>query len=123
MKTLRSMVRLRWWLLAWFALSVGAAVASPIFQPKVTELVCSSAGTVKLLVHSDEGTVEFGAVGMDCPMCLLGAAVPVATQAPCLRCCRRPFFLSSTPAHLRWLPWRHHRRRVRPRFPEPILKR
>lgn len=82
MKTLRSMVRLRWWLLAWFALSVGAAVASPIFQPKVTELVCSSAGTVKLLVHSDDGTVEFGAVGMDCPMCLLGAAVPVATQAP-----------------------------------------
>lgn len=82
MKTLRSMARLRWWLLAWFVLSVGAAVASPMIQPKVTELVCSSAGTVKLLVHSDSGTAELGAMGMDCPMCLLGAAAPVAMQTP-----------------------------------------
>lgn len=70
----------RLWILAWFALYLGASVASPIIQPQVTELVCSSAGTVKLLVHSDDGTVELGAVGMDCPMCLLGATAPVTTH-------------------------------------------
>ncbi|MDP2768640.1 MAG: hypothetical protein Q8O81_02275 [Giesbergeria sp.] len=80
MKTLRSMTRLRWWLLAWFALYLGAAVASPIIQPQVTEMVCTSTGAVKLFVHSDGGTVELGAVGMDCPMCLLGATVPVTTH-------------------------------------------
>lgn len=81
METLRSLTWLRWWLLAWFSLFLGAAVASPMVQPHVLELVCSSAGAVKLLAHSDDGTVELGAVGMDCPLCLLGTTGPVATHA------------------------------------------
>ncbi|MGB3451896.1 MAG: DUF2946 family protein [Giesbergeria sp.] len=82
MKTLRSMTRLRWWLLAWFALYLGAAVASPLIQPQLTEMVCTSAGAVKVIVHSDDGATELGAIGMDCPMCLLGASAPVSSHVP-----------------------------------------
>ena len=81
MKTLRSMARLRWWLLAWFALYLGAAMASPIIQPKALELVCSSAGVVKIVAHSTDGSEALGAVGMDCPLCLLEGAPPAAAHA------------------------------------------
>lgn len=75
------MSRLRWLVLAWFALCLGVAVASPLIQPKGMEVVCSSTGVAKLLVHAKDGAVELGAVGMDCPLCLLEASPPEPLQA------------------------------------------
>lgn len=86
MKTLRSMSQLRWWVLAWFALHLGAAIASPIVQPKLMEMICSSAGALKIITQSADGSVALGDVGMDCSLCLLGSSAPVTThvQLPAL---------------------------------------
>jgi len=64
------------WVLLWFALSLGVAVASPIVHPQAVELVCSSAGAVKVVVHTENGVQEMGASHMDCPLCVLTGAPP-----------------------------------------------
>jgi hypothetical protein len=68
--------------LLWFALSLGVAVASPIVNPQAVELVCSSAGAVKVVVQTDDGAQELGTSHMDCPLCMLtGAPPPTAAVA------------------------------------------
>ena len=64
--------------LVWFALFIGAAVASPLVKPTDLQMVCSAAGGMKMVV-SDEGGNEVSATtGMDCPLCASGLApVPV----------------------------------------------
>lgn len=73
--------------LAWFALALGVAAASPLVQPRAMQLVCSAGGAVKLLVDSGDGWVESGpAHPLDCALCLLADAPPShtagATPAP-----------------------------------------
>lgn len=71
---------MRLWVLAWFMASLGVDIAAPIVQPKPMQLVCSSTGTIMLLVQSDDGTVEkMGSSGMDCPLCSPAGAPPVTT--------------------------------------------
>jgi len=65
------------WFLLWFALSIGAAIASPVVHPQAMELVCSSSGTVKAVVHTEDGAQEMGAGHMDCPLCAMVGAPPV----------------------------------------------
>ncbi|MBO9677352.1 MAG: hypothetical protein J7556_03895 [Acidovorax sp.] len=74
----RSLSALRLWVLAWFVAWVGVGIASPLVNPQAMELVCSSAGMVKLYVQTDDGPVELGASGMDCPLCVPSAAPPPA---------------------------------------------
>ena len=62
--------------LAWFVVSLGVAVASPVIHPKALELVCSSSGAIKLIVQTDDGAQEMGAALLDCPLCMLGGAPP-----------------------------------------------
>jgi len=64
------------WVLLWFALSLGVAVASPVVHPQTVELVCSNTGSVKAIVHTDDGAQELGAGHMDCPLCVLTGAPP-----------------------------------------------
>ncbi|MEP6721907.1 MAG: DUF2946 family protein [Variovorax sp.] len=64
--------------LLWFVLSLGVAVASPLVHPQAMELVCSSAGAVKVIVQTDDGAQELGASHMDCPLCVLTGAPPPA---------------------------------------------
>ncbi|WP_284411051.1 hypothetical protein [Acidovorax sp. SUPP3334] len=59
------------WALAWFVLSLGVAIASPIVHPKVVEWVCSSVGSVTAVVRTEAGMEEAGAVHADCPLCVL----------------------------------------------------
>jgi hypothetical protein len=66
--------------LLWFVLALGAAIASPVIQPQAMELVCSSGGTVKLIVQTDDGAQEMSPSHLDCPMCLLSGP-PVAHDA------------------------------------------
>jgi hypothetical protein len=62
-------------------LSLGVAVASPIVHPQAMELVCSSAGSFKIVVQGDEGDRALGSAGMDCPLCVVGGAPPAAETA------------------------------------------
>ncbi|WP_326541032.1 DUF2946 family protein [Pseudorhodoferax sp.] len=67
--------------LALFLLSLGMAIASPIVKPQAMELICSSAGLVKAVVHTDDGVQEMGAGHLDCPACVLTGAPPVSSTA------------------------------------------
>ena len=67
--------------LAWFALALGVAAASPLVQPRAMQLVCSAAGAVKLLVDSGDGLAEAGHATLDCALCLLADAPPACPPA------------------------------------------
>ena len=78
--------------LAWFALSLGVAMASPLVNPQALELVCSGAGVMKLIAKTGDGVqevgaemgVEMGAAHLDCPMCMpLLAPPPPAAAGAC----------------------------------------
>jgi hypothetical protein len=57
--------------LVWFALFIGVAIASPILNPTETQMVCSSAGGMKMVAAGEEGTEGEAklTVNMDCPLC------------------------------------------------------
>ena len=71
MPLLRSSTFLARLVLAWFALAVSAAAMSPVIQPKSTQLVCTSAGAIKLVV-TDAGDQDASAAHptLDCSLCL-----------------------------------------------------
>jgi hypothetical protein len=70
MKMPRTFSALRLWVLAWFMASLGVAIAAPIVHPQPIQVICSSTGTIMLMMQSDDGTVEkMGSAGMDCPLC------------------------------------------------------
>jgi hypothetical protein len=77
MRTLRHFTILTRLVLAWFVLSLGVAVASPIVQPQDVLLVCTGSGAMKVLVKADDGgTSEVASTAMDCPLCASSAAPP-----------------------------------------------
>ncbi len=77
MQTLRHFTTLSRFVLAWFVLSLGVAVASPIVKPQDILLVCSGSGAMKVLVQSDDGsTSELASNAMDCPLCAPMTAPP-----------------------------------------------
>ena len=55
--------------LVWFALFVGVAIASPILNPTETQMVCSSAGGMKMVASGEEGADAKLTANMDCPLC------------------------------------------------------
>ena len=81
MHTLRHARDLARLMVAWFVLSLGVAVASPLVAPLDMELVCSSTGAMKVLVKSADGsTASQTGHTLDCPLCAaLGAPPPVHT--------------------------------------------
>jgi predicted short-subunit dehydrogenase-like oxidoreductase (DUF2520 family) len=76
LRNARTLARL---VLVWFALAVGAAVASPLIKPQSVALVCSGAGVLKILAAGDDaGAALPGAGLLDCPLCLHTSAPPPA---------------------------------------------
>ena len=73
--------------LAWFVVTVAFAVAAPVVQPQSLSLVCSAAGSVKLMLSGgpdDQGNQGASVAGhhtLDCVMCL-AHSVPVACARP-----------------------------------------
>ena len=55
--------------LVWFALFIGVAIASPILSPTETQMVCSSAGGMKMVASGEEGADAKLTANMDCPLC------------------------------------------------------
>lgn len=79
MKMPRTFSALRLWVLGWFMASLGVAIAAPIVHPQSIQLICSSTGTIMLVMQTDDGTVEkMGSSGMDCPLCTSAGAPPTA---------------------------------------------
>jgi hypothetical protein len=82
MQTLRQARFLARLVLAWFALALGVAIASPIVKPQAMELVCSSGGAVKLIVVGDGDATGAPGHTLDCPLCLAGNAPPPSLALP-----------------------------------------
>ena len=79
MHFLRNASRIARFVLAWFALSLGVAIASPLIKHADIELVCSGSGAVKLMVKGDAGSKPTSHT-LDCPLCAgLSAPPPVAS--------------------------------------------
>jgi len=79
MQTLRQARFLARLVLVWFALALGAAIASPLVKPQAIELVCASGGAMKLIVKSDDGSQAPASHTLDCPLCAtVGAPPPLA---------------------------------------------
>ena len=76
MQILRNAHLLARFVLVWFALSLGVAVASPIVSLQAAELICSGAGVMKLIVQTDDGAKEVSGPMLDCPWCATGGAPP-----------------------------------------------
>ncbi|MES2940455.1 MAG: DUF2946 family protein [Pseudomonadota bacterium] len=81
MQRLRNAATLARWVLVWFALSLGVAVASPLVKPQAVDLVCSAGGAIKLVVKGEmsDGTTAASHT-LDCPLCIPLAAPPPAAQ-------------------------------------------
>ncbi|MFO1264049.1 MAG: DUF2946 family protein [Rhodoferax sp.] len=78
MQVLRRSTFLARLILAWFVLSLGVAVASPLVKPQDAQWVCSGSGMLKVLVSAD--TDDSGSVSnatLDCPLCLSAALLPL----------------------------------------------
>lgn len=72
MQSLRTSSLLARLILAWFVLTVGAAIASPIVHPQALQLVCTTGSAMKLVVVGDDGAdvVPASHHTLDCPLCL-----------------------------------------------------
>ena len=78
MQTLRTAKSLARLVLVWFALTVGAAIASPLIKPQSFEMICSGSGVIKLLPKTDDGKTPMSGLTLDCPLCIaVGAPPPV----------------------------------------------
>ena len=84
MHTLRNAHHLARLVLGWFVLTLGVAIASPVVYPRAMELICSDAGTYKLVVRGEAD----GGVGknhtLECPMCIMGGGAPLVQSGPFL---------------------------------------
>lgn len=109
MLTTHSLRQFTRWVALWFVLSLAAAVASPIIKPQAMSLICSGAGAMKVIVQTDDGTVEMGSHGLDCPLCAQLIAPPpqsmvlarLTQQAPSAP----PSTLSTLPSFQPHDPW------------------
>jgi hypothetical protein len=80
LRNARTLARL---VLVWFALAVGAAVASPLIKPQSVALVCSGAGVLKFLAAGDDAGASLAGAGLlDCPLCLHTSAPPPTATLP-----------------------------------------
>lgn len=87
MSALHTLRQARWisrLVLVWFALFLGAAVASPVLKPVGGQLVCSAMGGMKMVADADNSAAPEPLSSMDCPLCapLLAPPAPQASTAP-----------------------------------------
>lgn len=81
MPTLRHFHFIARWVLVWFALSLGVAIASPLVAPKATLLVCSGAAMKVVVQNADGSMADLGQATLDCPLCAVMNAPPPAAHA------------------------------------------
>ena len=82
MQRLRNVKLVARFMLVWFALSIGVAIASPMITSQEMQLVCSSAGAMKVVVASDDSKVPASSHILHCPLCAsIGAPPPMEMLA------------------------------------------
>ncbi|GGX17480.1 hypothetical protein GCM10007242_25250 [Pigmentiphaga litoralis] len=71
MHALRTFRFLHLTVLLWFAMTLGAAIASPIIKPALFDVICSGSGVVKIIVHDQDSSSagDGDRMVMDCPLC------------------------------------------------------
>ena len=80
LQSLRNAHHLTRLVLVWFVLFVGVAVASPLVNPEGVQLVCTTAGSVKLVqLDADGEEAQSSHHGLHCALCLPVAAPPVVS--------------------------------------------
>ena len=77
-RTARTVVR---FMLAWFALYLGAAVAAPLLTPGGYAVVCSADGIARLVQTDDTGAPDEAHASLHCPLCVPAGAPPPAAVA------------------------------------------
>jgi hypothetical protein len=81
MHMLRKAVTLSRLVLAWFVLTLGVAVASPLVRTHAMELVCSDGGLRLVAVAQDPAAPAGSVHGLDCPLCLAVTLPPAVGLA------------------------------------------
>lgn len=76
MQHLRNAKLIARFVLVWFALSIGVAIASPLVKPQGMQLICSGAGAMKVVVTGDDGKAPLASHTLDCPLCASISAPP-----------------------------------------------
>ena len=76
MTALRNAHLLARFVLVWFALSIGVAIASPLVKPRAMQVICSGSGAMKLVIQTDDGGQEVAGLTLDCPLCATSSAPP-----------------------------------------------
>ena len=76
LQTLRNAHSLTRLVLVCWALFMGVAVASPLANPEGVQLVCTSAGVVKLVHLDADGHETQSSSSLHCPLCLPASAPP-----------------------------------------------
>jgi hypothetical protein len=66
--------------LAWFALALAVAAASPLVKPQAAQLVCSGSGSIQLVVPTGEDGQPPSTHTLECPLCAAVAPPPPAVQ-------------------------------------------
>jgi Protein of unknown function (DUF2946) len=105
MQAFRNAHHLARFVLVWFALSIGAAVASPLIKPQDILLICTGSGAMKVLVKADDGsTQEAVSHAMDCPLCLSAGAPPPVIRLTVAPAQPLAYALKGIPAaHIAWV--------------------
>ena len=79
MTPLQTLRQARWLtrlVLVWFALFIGAAIASPMVKPVSGQMVCTAMGGMKMVMDGEDGKIVQASAGMDCPLCAPMATPP-----------------------------------------------
>lgn len=82
--------------LAWFALSVGVAIASPWVKPQALQVVCSGASSQLLAVDGEDGSLPDSSPRLDCPACLFVDAPIAVPSIPAVVANRHGVFAAQT---------------------------
>ena len=77
MQTLRNAHRLARFVLVWFVMSIGVAIASPLVKPQATAVICSGGGAMTILAMTDDSSEDAAQHTLKCPLCM-----PVSAPAP-----------------------------------------
>lgn len=85
MQSLRNAKILARLVLVWFALFIGAAIASPLVKPTDLQMVCSASGGMKMVMTTDDGSEASTTASMDCPLCASGVALLPTADASSLQ--------------------------------------
>lgn len=88
--------------LLWFALYLGVAIAAPLVQGQGLQLVCTATGSIKLVATgaTDDAGAGGSAAGhsLECPLCAGPGAPPAAAGFGLAMLARPPFALPAQPA-------------------------